>query len=238
MMDHFSTMSTLSSLLPSANRLVLTRRAFIFLLIIIVAATPYSYAFASSLSSATVSSLAKKATNHQGGASTLPLLLYPHNKKGAQRRWTSSRITTTKTSDDTDTTGEDSVNDHGIDELLEQPRELVQAAGELAFVVNDNLPDTDTASSEATSSTSSTLRGGGTASSTALSLPPPLPTVRNYLKFALPCLGLWVAGPLLSLVDTAFVGLSSKEGATSAQQLAALGPATTLYVSCFVVLFF
>jgi hypothetical protein len=37
---------------------------------------------------------------------------------------------------------------------------------------------------------------------------------------------------LLSLVDTTFVGLSkgSGMGASSAQQLAALGPATTLFV--------
>ena len=55
--------------------------------------------------------------------------------------------------------------------------------------------------------------------------PPVLPTLTQYRKFALPCLGLWVAQPLLSLVDTAFVGLSS--GSNSAAQLAALGPATT-----------
>lgn len=56
--------------------------------------------------------------------------------------------------------------------------------------------------------------------------PPPLPSMAKFRKFALPCLGLWVAQPLLSLVDTAFVGLSG-DAATSAAQLAALGPATT-----------
>ncbi|CAJ1947588.1 unnamed protein product [Cylindrotheca closterium] len=56
--------------------------------------------------------------------------------------------------------------------------------------------------------------------------PPKLPSFSTYRKFALPCLGLWVAQPLLSLIDTSFVGLSGDK-ATSAQQLAALGPATT-----------
>jgi hypothetical protein len=56
--------------------------------------------------------------------------------------------------------------------------------------------------------------------------PPPLPTLATYRKFALPCLALWIASPLLSLVDTAFVGLSGA-ASTSALQLAALGPATT-----------
>lgn len=64
------------------------------------------------------------------------------------------------------------------------------------------------------------LRGGAT--------PPPLPTMAQYIKFALPCLGLWVAQPLLSLVDTSFVGLSGG-GEGSARQLAALGPATTFF---------
>jgi Na+-driven multidrug efflux pump len=48
-------------------------------------------------------------------------------------------------------------------------------------------------------------------------------------QFALPCLALWVAGPLLSLVDTAFIGLSSTDPTQSAAQLAALGPATTFF---------
>ena len=56
--------------------------------------------------------------------------------------------------------------------------------------------------------------------------PPPLPTDRQLLKFYFPCLALWISGPLLSLVDTSFVGLSAASGG-SATQLAALGPATT-----------
>jgi MatE len=54
---------------------------------------------------------------------------------------------------------------------------------------------------------------------------PPLPTLKDLRKFALPCFGLLLSGPLLSLVDTAFVGLAS----TNAMELAALGPATTLF---------
>lgn len=57
---------------------------------------------------------------------------------------------------------------------------------------------------------------------------PALPNLAQYRKFALPCLALWVSGPLLSLVDTAFVGLSG-DAAQSAQLLAALGPATTFF---------
>ena len=55
---------------------------------------------------------------------------------------------------------------------------------------------------------------------------PDLPTLTAYRKFAWPCLGLWVMGPLLSLVDTSFVGLSGT-AAQSAEALAALGPATS-----------
>eukprot|EP00584_Thalassiosira_punctigera_P016440 CAMPEP_0172547928 /NCGR_PEP_ID=MMETSP1067-20121228/17349_1 /TAXON_ID=265564 ORGANISM="Thalassiosira punctigera, Strain Tpunct2005C2" /NCGR_SAMPLE_ID=MMETSP1067 /ASSEMBLY_ACC=CAM_ASM_000444 /LENGTH=571 /DNA_ID=CAMNT_0013335089 /DNA_START=27 /DNA_END=1742 /DNA_ORIENTATION=- len=64
------------------------------------------------------------------------------------------------------------------------------------------------------------------------SIPPPEPPSNlRLLKFYFPCLALWISGPLLSLVDTSFVGLSAKAGAVggsgSAAQLAALGPATT-----------
>ena len=71
-------------------------------------------------------------------------------------------------------------------------------------------------------------RGGGSPRVKLPSTLPPLPTMTAYRKFALPCLGLWVSGPLLSLVDTAFVGLSGAS-AKSAEQLAALGPATTFF---------
>ena len=54
---------------------------------------------------------------------------------------------------------------------------------------------------------------------------PAIPSLKDYRKFALPCFGLLLSGPLLSLVDTAFVGLAS----TNSMELAALGPATTLF---------
>ena len=56
--------------------------------------------------------------------------------------------------------------------------------------------------------------------------PPPLPSLSTLRQFYLPCLALWIAGPLLSLVDTASVGLSAGPG-QGAAQLGALGPATT-----------
>jgi Na+-driven multidrug efflux pump len=68
-------------------------------------------------------------------------------------------------------------------------------------------------------------RGGGPLNGELI---PALPTLKQYRQFALPCLALWVAGPLLSLVDTTFIGLSGPAG-QSAQQLAALGPATTFF---------
>ena len=78
-------------------------------------------------------------------------------------------------------------------------------------------------SSEDAGSTDDIPRGGALTEETD-----PLPTMKDYRKFALPCLGLWVAGPLLSLVDTAFVGLSG-DSSLSAEQVAALGPATTFF---------
>ncbi|KAG7351638.1 MATE efflux family protein [Nitzschia inconspicua] len=74
---------------------------------------------------------------------------------------------------------------------------------------------------------SSIPRGGGVNNNVHKS-PPPLPTFTEYRNFALPCLGLWVASPLLSLVDTGFVGLSGLPS-ESASNLAALGPATTFF---------
>ena len=78
------------------------------------------------------------------------------------------------------------------------------------------------------------LRAGASSSSSSSSntIPPPPPASNlSLLKFYFPCLALWISGPLLSLVDTSFVGLSAKAGAVggagSAAQLAALGPATT-----------
>jgi hypothetical protein len=71
-------------------------------------------------------------------------------------------------------------------------------------------------------------RGGAEAISYLPANYPALPTLAQFRKFAIPCLGLWVSGPLLSLVDTSFVGLSG-DPQHSARLLAALGPATTFF---------
>ena len=83
-----------------------------------------------------------------------------------------------------------------------------------------------------TKQTISQLRAGASSTSNAATIPPPQPPTNGaLLKFYFPCLCLWISGPLLSLVDTSFIGLSAKAGAVgaagSAAQLAALGPATT-----------
>ena len=72
-----------------------------------------------------------------------------------------------------------------------------------------------------------TLRAPAAPSLCASSTPPPKAPDRAAIRrFAIPALGLWLNGPLLSLVDTSAVGLSALPG-TGATQLAALGPATT-----------
>lgn len=83
--------------------------------------------------------------------------------------------------------------------------------------------------SHSTKQTVTQLRAGASSDNT---IPPPKPPTNLQLfKFYFPCLALWISGPLLSLVDTSFIGLSAKAGAVgasgSAAQLAALGPATT-----------
>lgn len=79
------------------------------------------------------------------------------------------------------------------------------------------------------------IRGGDSSSATFSSAeaksdidstPPPQPTLKELYNFYLPCLGLWISGPLLSLVDTASVGLTAQPG-RGAIELGALGPATT-----------
>jgi hypothetical protein len=47
--------------------------------------------------------------------------------------------------------------------------------------------------------------------------------VRDIVVFAGPALGLWICGPLMSLIDTMVIGQ------TSALQLAALGPPPFLF---------
>lgn len=109
-----------------------------------------------------------------------------------------------------------------------------------ANVVPADIPTDTTASEQSNddaaslSDTIPSMRGGGqdeellkkiktTATATpeanVLGRMPEIPTLLQYFKFALPCLGLWIAGPSLSLVDTCFVGLSGSPD-LSAKRLA------------------
>jgi len=49
------------------------------------------------------------------------------------------------------------------------------------------------------------------------------PSMRNIISFAIPAMGIWLCGPLLSLIDTSAVGMLS-----GTSQLAALNPAITI----------
>lgn len=69
------------------------------------------------------------------------------------------------------------------------------------------------------------------ASTAARSYPPP-PTLGECLAFIIPALGIYTAGPLLSLIDAGFIGR------ISATSLAALGPACTISDSAAFLLLF
>ena len=83
---------------------------------------------------------------------------------------------------------------------LAKVRSVKQTTSLKCTIENDNETESD-----GISSVDDIPRGGGASIKKS---PPELPSLATYRKFALPCLGLWVAQPLLSLVDTAFVGLS------------------------------
>jgi hypothetical protein len=51
---------------------------------------------------------------------------------------------------------------------------------------------------------------------------PPVPSLRECLSFALPALGIYACPPLMSLIDSSFIGR------TSSLELAALGPASSI----------
>ena len=61
---------------------------------------------------------------------------------------------------------------------------------------------------------------------------PDVPSLRKCLRFAIPALGIYCAGPLMSLIDAAFVGRASS------LQLASLGPASSISDSAPVPLLF
>jgi Na+-driven multidrug efflux pump len=54
--------------------------------------------------------------------------------------------------------------------------------------------------------------------------------VQDIVVFAGPALGLWICGPLMSLIDTMVLGQ------TSALQLAALGPSPFLFLCAFLTI--
>jgi Na+-driven multidrug efflux pump len=93
---------------------------------------------------------------------------------------------------------------------------------------DEQLKSVEVNSNRSVEDATTTIPRGGAIINVSKNPPPPLPTLADYRKFALPCLGLWVSQPLLSLVDTAFVGLSGTVS-QSASNLAALGPATTFF---------
>ena len=151
--------------------------------------------------------------------STIPVLM----KKGPNGRNSHWRLSTTA-SPDIGEPGAKKSNMKSTTSLLRggSTTEAEDVASPSSTTTDDNSSSTDEASTN--------LGNAGLSSDTSVSLPltvPTLPTLRQYIQFALPCLALWIAGPLLSLVDTSFIGLSS-QGGNSARQLAALGPATTL----------
>ena len=121
-----------------------------------------------------------------------------------------------------------SVSAHDAFVLRPTPFQLVKTTRTVSSLPADAIDDGGDNDADEVPPEIQTRGGGG---SNVVNLPstlPPLPTMSAYRKFALPCFGLWVSGPLLSLVDTAFVGVSGAS-AKSAEQLAALGPATTFF---------
>lgn len=117
------------------------------------------------------------------------------------------------------------------------PRHAFAFAAPTSFSTSIASRVTTASSSRVIVESKSTKLGVGSTSNDDTSLEPPSPPSNLALiKFYFPCLALWISGPLLSLVDTSFVGLSSSAttstaaaavGLSSASQLAALGPATT-----------
>ena len=92
----------------------------------------------------------------------------------------------------------------------------------VAALASKDSDDNDKSETKNEPETKKEIRGGAQSPPP----PPPLPTLSALRQFYFPCLALWIAGPLLSLVDTASVGLSAGPG-EGAAQLGALGPATT-----------
>jgi Na+-driven multidrug efflux pump len=90
------------------------------------------------------------------------------------------------------------------------------------LISNEAQSDTAVFSSQEEDSTSSVSNDNESTSHQ-------LPSYRQLVVYTLATVAIWMAEPLLSLVDTTVVGLT--QGATSTVQVASMGPATTLFDS-------
>jgi len=152
-----------------------------------------------------------------GSSSSSPPPFEERNRRHqSQRRFSSSTVEETDYAPDQDDDDDDAASLVGTEDLLA----AALSAGQVSPPLEEDVASAATSLPE--------TRGGGLMSGRLPTDPPPPPSLSSYRKFALPCFALWVSGPLLSLVDTAFVGLSGSPD-RSASQLAALGPATTFF---------
>jgi MatE len=103
-----------------------------------------------------------------------------------------------------------------------------QAQKSLAAAANTDATDVDAAGSSLTSSTAAGFSSGDGL----------LPSYRSLIVFTVTTILIWLSEPLLSLVDTAIVGLTAASGTSSVVQIAALGPATTLFDSAIYMTYF
>jgi Na+-driven multidrug efflux pump len=65
-----------------------------------------------------------------------------------------------------------------------------------------------------------------------------VPSYRKLSVFTATTILIWISEPLLSLVDTTIVGMTTKSAKSAVVQIAALGPATTLYDSAIYMTYF
>ncbi|KAG7349254.1 MATE efflux family protein [Nitzschia inconspicua] len=106
---------------------------------------------------------------------------------------------------------------------------------------NATLSTTKVSSTSSSSSSLNPTRTEKTSSSstdsTTFATDGVLPSYRRLIVFTATTILIWLSEPLLSLVDTTIVGLTSP-AKTAVAQIAALGPATTLYDSAIYMTYF
>jgi len=128
------------------------------------------------------------------------------------------------TEDTADAQMENALESDDDEELNDQ--EIMMSSPEMVIGIATHLSEESTASTElALSHVTPHDSDNGTV---AVAGPthvhePEAPSVKKILKFAIPAVGVWLCGPMLSLIDTSFVGLLSG----TAQQ-AALNPAVAV----------